>query len=82
MMYYAPIHSPWIKTREEWLKLIIDGRFPKVQPPRWWLEAKEKEGRSIEASAAIWHRHYKPERKYVIWDQAPDEDFRERGYLV
>lgn len=83
---YRDPHGYGFKTydKDEWLQYVADGSI-KPQPPRWWLEFKEtpaEGGRTIAASASIWHRNYKPERKFVIWAQAPDEDFRERGYLV
>ena len=68
-------------TREQWLDQILNDPRWKVQPPDWWYRAQEKEGRSIKTAASIWYKNYKPERKYLIWDQAPDEDFQARGYL-
>jgi len=68
-------------TREQWLQRVLTDKWFKVQPPDWWYRAQEKEGRSIRTSASIWYKNYKPERKYLIWDQAPDEDFQARGYL-
>lgn len=65
-------------TRDRWLQFVLEERF-QVQPPTWWL--KSHAWRSIEVANWIWHRNYKPTRKYVIWDQAPEEDFRARGYL-
>jgi hypothetical protein len=43
---------------------------------------ENQEGRNASAAYSIWHKYYKPERKYVIWDQAPDEDWIRAGYLV
>jgi hypothetical protein len=39
------------------------------------------DGRNHRTAASIWYRNYKPERRMIIWDQAPDEDFVARGYL-
>ena len=66
--------------REAWLALVLTGTFvPK--PPAWWIRSQAEIGRTGSTPYAIWNRNYKPERKYIIWDQAPDEDFREHGYL-
>jgi len=66
--------------REEWLELVLNGTL-KPKPPAWWVRSQNDQGRTGSAPYAIWARSYKPERKYVIWDQAPDEDWREHGYL-
>lgn len=71
----------WTSDRETWLKGILSGMV-NPKPPAWWIAAQAKEGRVGAMAYSIWHRNYKPERKYVIWDQAPDEDWREHGYLV
>lgn len=71
---------PYI-NREEWLDLLLSTGGP-VKPPAWWIRSQIELGRTESAAYAIWHRNYKPERKYVIWDQAPDEDWREHGYLL
>lgn len=69
-------------SRDAWLQLILKGKQAfNIQPPDWWLKAKEGEGRSIRTSSAIWYKNYSPERKMIIWDQAPMEDFVARGYL-
>ena len=67
-------------TREELLNDILIGAFL-PQPPDWWLRGQVEQGRTIGAASAIWHRNYPAARKYVIWDQAPREDFFARGYL-
>ena len=69
-------------SREMWLQLILKGKQTfNVQPPDWWLRSQEAEGRSIRTAASIWYKNYPPERKMMIWDQAPVEDFIARGYL-
>lgn len=69
-------------SREVWLQLILKGKLIfNVQPPDWWLNSQMKGGRSIKTSSAIWYKNYPPERKMMLWDQAPDEDFIARGYL-
>ena len=80
MNYFIPKFHMYV-DRAQWFANILHAGF-NPKPPRWWIEAQEKEGRSPYTSAVIWNRNYKPERKFIIWDQAPDEDFREHGYLV
>lgn len=78
-VYLTPSHAS--RTRERWLQDVLTEVF-KPKPPAWWVRAQNEQGRTGSAPYAIWARSYKSERKYVIWDQAPDEDFREHGYLV
>ena len=70
-------------TRERWLSYILLGKQTfNVQPPDYWLRIQQREeGRDIKTASSIWYLRYKPERKMMIWDQAPDEDFVARGYL-
>lgn len=67
--------------RLSWLQALLHGdHSPK--PPEWWLNSQEREeGRSRAQASIIWARHYKPARKYLIWSQAGDDDFRRLGYL-
>lgn len=68
-------------SRDAWLDAILIG-VHKPKPPEWWLDSQEREeGRSRSQASIIWARHYKPGRKYLIWSQAPDDDFRRLGYL-
>lgn len=67
-------------TREEWLNTVIAGSFV-PQPPNWWFRTQAEKGRTTASAAAIWHRNYPAARKFVVWDQAPEEDFFARGYL-
>lgn len=53
----------------------------KAQPPDWWYRSQLADGRTIAAASAIWYKNYPPERKMMIWDQAPDQDWIRRGYL-
>ena len=64
-----------------WLQAILDeDHSPK--PPDWWLESQQREeGRDRTTASIIWGRNYPPARKYLIWSQAPDDDFRRLGYL-
>lgn len=70
-------------TRDMWLSAILRGAgFFNVQPPDYWFRIQQnEEGRSIKTAASIWYRNYPPERKMIIWDMAPEEDFIARGYL-
>lgn len=74
-------HFGYMYTRQEWLNTVLAGTS-KPKPPAWWIRSQEEIGRTGSTAYAIWHRNYKPERKYVIWDQAPEEDWRELGYLL
>ena len=74
-------YGPKTYDRQEWLAYMLDGAF-KVKPPRYWVKQQNAEGRLGSAPYAIWHKNYDKARKYVIWDQAPEEDWREHGYLV
>jgi len=67
-------------TRDEWLNLVMAGTFV-PQPPNWWFRSQAEKGRTTNAAAAIWHKNYPAARKFVVWDQAPEEDFFHRGYL-
>ena len=73
--------SWWIAaTREEWLAAILSG-LSSPKPPASWIELQALEGRSPKSAAIIWGRQYDVSRKYAIWDQAPEEDFRAGGYM-
>lgn len=60
--------------RETWLRYVLEGSI-KPKPPTWWIRSQEALGRSPKSAYAIWHRSYHPARRYVIWDQAPEEDW-------
>lgn len=83
--WYRKAHPSgwWVPcTKEEWLESLMKGLF-NPKPPPWWVEEQERENdRSAKSCGVIWNTAYKPERKFLIWSQAPDEDFREMGYLV
>lgn len=66
-------------TKELWLAAMMEGSI-KPKPPASWVRQQLEQGRSESAAYAIWHRNYTPGRKYVIWDQAPLEDWKEHGY--
>lgn len=66
-------------TREGLLAQILTGEFV-PQPPDWWFRIQAEKGRSTNAAASIWHKNYPAARKFVVWDQAPEEDFFARGY--
>lgn len=72
----------WVScAKEEWLARLMKGEF-NPKPPPWWVEEQERENqRSPKSCGVIWNTAYKPERKFLIWSQAPDSDFTEMGYL-
>lgn len=71
----------WVAaTKEEWLDALLKGESSPKPPPSW-IQQQEVEGRSAKQAAIVWGRHYDAGRKYVIWSQASDEDFRAEGYL-
>jgi hypothetical protein len=75
----------WTSDRAAWLNCLLHGPHTgfNPKPPESWVHMQEnQEGRNASAAYSIWHKYYKPERKYVIWDQAPDEDWIRAGYLV
>jgi hypothetical protein len=67
-------------VKETWLAELLKGSF-KAKPPAYWVRQQNAEGRVGPAPYAIWHKNYDVARQYVIWDQAPEEDWLERGYL-
>ena len=69
-------------TREQWLSALLHDPNWKAKPPRYWVRQQNAEGRVGPAPYAIWHKNYDRARQYVIWDQAPEEDWRENGYLI
>ena len=67
--------------RDTWLAALMRGLF-NPKPPPWWVEEQERENnRSPKSCGVIWNTAYKPERKFLIWSQASDEDFSAMGYL-
>lgn len=68
-------------TRDEWLHALAVG-IHRPRPPEWWLRQQEEEGRSRRTASIIWGRHYGPDRRLVIWDQAPDADWISAGHLT
>lgn len=67
--------------RDMWLALVLEGEF-KPKPPEWWLRSEEREkARDRTTASIIWSSRYSAARKFVVWSQAPDEDFRFLGYL-
>lgn len=80
-VYYVGTSRPWRTNRDAWLDDLLAGRH-NPKPPEWWLESQEREeGRNRTTASIIWARNYPPARKYLIWSQAPDDDFRRLGYL-
>jgi len=67
-------------TREEWLAAILSGHSS-PKPPASWIVLQGLEGRSEKSAAIIWGRNYDAGRKYTIWSQASDEDFKAGGYM-
>lgn len=68
-------------TRDDWLQCVLNDDI-RPRPPEWWLRSELKEkNRSRTTASIIWTRNYDAARKFVIWSQAPDEDFRFLGYL-
>jgi hypothetical protein len=68
-------------SKEAWLDTVMKGRRA-VYPPDWWSSAQQLKGRSPKSAAVIWYRQYDPARRFLVWSQASDEDFRSAGYLV
>jgi len=69
-------------SRDEWIKAVREARI-RPKPPEWWLATQEREeGRDRTQASIIWVSRYKPERKALIWDLAPDDDFVRLGYIV
>jgi hypothetical protein len=84
---YQYFHRPeggkgwWVAaTRDEWLQALLN-RQSSPKPPNSWIDIQEAEGRTRQQAAIVWGKHYDLPRKYAIWDQATDQDFREAGYL-
>lgn len=76
------VHAGSAYTRIDWLNAVGRGEI-KPKPPEWWLESQEREeSRDRRTASIIWSRHYDPGRKRLLWDLAPDEDFRRLGYLL
>jgi hypothetical protein len=60
---------------------LLAARF-NPKPPRWWIEEQLlEEKRDSKTAGIVWNTAYKPQRKFLIWSQASDEDFREHEYL-
>lgn len=80
--YRSEVGQSWWcgATREEWLAAILSGHSS-PKPPASWIALQKLEGRSEKSAAIIWGRNYDVSRKYAIWDQATEEDFREGGYM-
>lgn len=71
--------GPSYATKQEWLNRLLVGSF-RAQPPDWWVIATTRDGvLKVSQANALWY-HFPRERQYIIWDQAPIEDFIARGY--
>lgn len=79
MSYYN--HHAGYQSREQWLDSVARGHF-RPKPPESWLADQEIKGRSRKTASIIWGTAYKPDRKFVIWDQAPIEDYKFLGYYI
>jgi hypothetical protein len=87
-MQYSYVHRyEWgekrrvtVTSKEEWLRAILNGDS-RPKAPKSWMRQQILEGRTEEQAYIIWSSRYPPQRKWLIWSQAPDEDFAESGYL-
>ena len=69
---------PGYKTKKEWLTALLAYKN-RIQPPDWWVIAQTKDGLKVSEANRLWYASPR-ERWYMLWDQAPIEDFIARGY--
>lgn len=57
---------------------IGNALFPK-KPPKYWLEAKRRDGLSDAAAGRIWWRNYTDAKRYTAWLAAPADEWEAHG---
>lgn len=73
----CPVRVP---TKDAWLEALRLG-LQRPKPPEWWLKSQELDGRNRQQASIIWGSRYNHGRRYIIWSQAPMNDFISLGYL-